>query len=172
LNRLQLRSILHPVHFVPSSPKLCLQYCGYRSTDSASIRFISINIQDHKTRIELRRLHIEVFRPLRKGDVTPSPKPQAGGPQLFSCPQLFNRIYSQLPFMSGGCLFHLESDNVLNSCLVVRAQTDMEHMGVKKNAYRIFVRNVEGKKLLGSPKCRWEDTIKLNNHSWACGAYG
>jgi len=67
--------------------------------------------------------------------------------------------------MTGGCLFHLESDDVLNLCLVVRAQIVTEHTGVKNNAYRIFVRNVEGKKLLGSPNCRWEDNIKLSNHN-------
>jgi len=71
--------------------------------------------------------------------------------------------------MSGGCLFHLESDDILNSYLVVRVKIGTENMGVKKNAYRIFVGNVEGKKLLGSPNCRWEDNIKLSNHSITTG---
>ena len=62
------------------------------------------------------------LRPLRKGDVTPSPKPEAGGAQIFTCLPLFNGIYSQLFSMCGGCLFHLEPDDVSESCLFVRAQ--------------------------------------------------
>jgi RNase P/RNase MRP subunit p29 len=34
-------------------------------------------------------------------------------------------------------------------------------MGEKKNAYRILVGKIEGKRLLGRPRRRWEDNIKL-----------
>jgi hypothetical protein len=32
----------------------------------------------------------------------------------------------------------------------------------KRNAYRILVGKPEGKILLGRPKCRWVDNIKIN----------
>jgi predicted CoA-binding protein len=32
---------------------------------------------------------------------------------------------------------------------------------MKKNAYRILVGNPEAKRLLGRPKCRWVDNIKM-----------
>jgi hypothetical protein len=34
--------------------------------------------------------------------------------------------------------------------------------GKKRNSYRILVRKLEGKELLGRPRGRWEDNIKLN----------
>jgi hypothetical protein len=34
-------------------------------------------------------------------------------------------------------------------------------MGAKKNAYRILVGKPEGKKMLGRPRRRWEDNIKI-----------
>jgi hypothetical protein len=33
-------------------------------------------------------------------------------------------------------------------------------MGEKRNAYRILVGKPEGKRLVGRPRCRWEDNIK------------
>jgi hypothetical protein len=35
-------------------------------------------------------------------------------------------------------------------------------MGVKWNAYRILVGNSEGKRLLGRPRRRWVDNIKMD----------
>jgi hypothetical protein len=35
-------------------------------------------------------------------------------------------------------------------------------MGEKRNAYRILVGNLEGKKPLGRPGLRWEDNIKMH----------
>jgi hypothetical protein len=32
----------------------------------------------------------------------------------------------------------------------------------KRNAYRILVRNPEGKRPLGKPRCCWVDNIKMN----------
>jgi hypothetical protein len=36
-------------------------------------------------------------------------------------------------------------------------------MGEKRNAYRILVRTPEGKRLLGRPRNRWEDNIKMDH---------
>jgi hypothetical protein len=35
-------------------------------------------------------------------------------------------------------------------------------MGAKRNAYRILMEQPKGKITLGRPKCRWEDTIKMD----------
>jgi hypothetical protein len=35
-------------------------------------------------------------------------------------------------------------------------------MGVKRNAYRILVGKLEGKRPLGRPRRRWVDNIKMN----------
>jgi hypothetical protein len=35
-------------------------------------------------------------------------------------------------------------------------------MGEKRNAYRIFVGQTEGKRLLGRPRRRWVDNIKID----------
>jgi hypothetical protein len=42
-------------------------------------------------------------------------------------------------------------------------------MGEKRNAYRIFVGNPEGKKPLGGRRRRWEDNIKMDirNIAWS-----
>jgi hypothetical protein len=36
-------------------------------------------------------------------------------------------------------------------------------MGEKRNAYRILFGKPDGKKLLGRPRCRWEDNIKMDH---------
>jgi hypothetical protein len=36
------------------------------------------------------------------------------------------------------------------------------NMGEKRNAYMILVGNPEGKRPLGRPRRRWEDTIKMD----------
>jgi hypothetical protein len=38
----------------------------------------------------------------------------------------------------------------------------VEHMGKKRNAYRILVGKPEGKKPLGRSKFRWENNIKMD----------
>jgi hypothetical protein len=35
-------------------------------------------------------------------------------------------------------------------------------MGEKRNAYRILVGNLEGKRPLERPRCRWVDNIKMD----------
>jgi hypothetical protein len=34
-------------------------------------------------------------------------------------------------------------------------------MGAKMNAYRILVGKTEGKRLLGRPRCKWVDNVKM-----------
>jgi len=35
-------------------------------------------------------------------------------------------------------------------------------MGEMRNAYKILVQKPEGKRLLGRPRCRWEDNIRMD----------
>jgi hypothetical protein len=42
-------------------------------------------------------------------------------------------------------------------------------MGEKRNAYRILAGNPEGKRLLGRPRCRFVDNIKMNITEIGCG---
>jgi hypothetical protein len=35
-------------------------------------------------------------------------------------------------------------------------------MGGKKNAYRILMGNPEGQRPVGTPRCRWEDNVKMD----------
>jgi hypothetical protein len=39
---------------------------------------------------------------------------------------------------------------------------DVVRISEKLNAYRVSVRKPEGRRLLGRPKCRWEDNIKID----------
>jgi hypothetical protein len=39
---------------------------------------------------------------------------------------------------------------------------NVARMGEKRNAYRILVGKPKGKRPLGSPRCRWEDNIRIN----------
>jgi hypothetical protein len=34
--------------------------------------------------------------------------------------------------------------------------------GEGRNACRVFVEKLEGKRPLGRPRCRWEDNVKMN----------
>jgi hypothetical protein len=38
----------------------------------------------------------------------------------------------------------------------------MARIGEGRGVYRVLIGNSEGKRLLGRPKCRWEDNIKLD----------
>ena len=42
----------------------------------------------------------------------------------------------------------------------------------ERGVYRILVRIPEGKRQIGTPKCRWEDNIKTNLQEVGCGGYG
>jgi hypothetical protein len=35
-------------------------------------------------------------------------------------------------------------------------------MALRRGAYRVLVGNTEGKRPLGIPSCRWEDSIKMD----------
>jgi hypothetical protein len=41
-------------------------------------------------------------------------------------------------------------------------------MGERKDAYRVLVGKPEGKRLLGRPKLRWEDNIKIDLQEAGC----
>ena len=42
-------------------------------------------------------------------------------------------------------------------------------VGERRRAYRVLVGKPEGKKPLGSPRCRWEDNIKMDLQEVGCG---
>jgi len=42
-------------------------------------------------------------------------------------------------------------------------------MGEETRAYRILVGKPEGKRLLGRPRCRWVDNIRMNLPEVGCG---
>jgi hypothetical protein len=44
----------------------------------------------------------------------------------------------------------------------IRWAGHVARMGEKSNAYRIWVGKPEGKRLLGKPRCRWLDNIKMD----------
>jgi len=44
-------------------------------------------------------------------------------------------------------------------------------MGEKKSAYSILVGKREGNRLLGRPRCRWEENIKMDLQNLGCGAW-
>jgi hypothetical protein len=35
-------------------------------------------------------------------------------------------------------------------------------MGERRDIYRVLVQRPEGKRLLGRPRCRWEDNVKMD----------
>jgi len=44
-------------------------------------------------------------------------------------------------------------------------------MGERGGVYRVLVGKPEGKKLLGRPRCRWEDNIKMDLQGVGCGVW-
>jgi hypothetical protein len=42
-------------------------------------------------------------------------------------------------------------------------------MGERRGAYRVLLGKCEGKRLLGRPKLRWEDNIKMDLQEVGCG---
>jgi hypothetical protein len=42
-------------------------------------------------------------------------------------------------------------------------------MGERRSVYRVLVGKPEGKRLLGRPMCRWEDSIKMDLQEVGCG---
>jgi hypothetical protein len=64
--------------------------------------------------------------------------------------------------MEGACL-HFSSNiiRVIGS-RKMRWARHVEHMEEKRGAYRVLVGKTEGRRLLGSPRRRWEDNIKMD----------
>ena len=44
------------------------------------------------------------------------------------------------------------------------------HMGDRRGVYRVLVGKAEGKRLLGRPRHRWENNIKMDPQEVGCGA--
>jgi len=44
----------------------------------------------------------------------------------------------------------------------MRWEGHVERMEQMKNSYKVLVRKPEGKRLLGRPRCRWEDKIRMD----------
>jgi hypothetical protein len=42
-------------------------------------------------------------------------------------------------------------------------------MGERRDIYRVLVGKPEGKRPLRTPRCRWEDTIKMDLEEVGCG---
>jgi hypothetical protein len=42
-------------------------------------------------------------------------------------------------------------------------------MGERRGMYRVLVGKSEGKRPLGTPRCRWEDNIKMDLQEVGCG---
>ena len=42
-------------------------------------------------------------------------------------------------------------------------------MGERRGVCRVLVGKTEGKRLLGKPRCRWEDNIKVDHQEVGCG---
>ena len=42
-------------------------------------------------------------------------------------------------------------------------------MGEEESVHRVLVGKPEGKRLLGRPRCRWEDNIKMDLQEVGCG---
>jgi len=47
-------------------------------------------------------------------------------------------------------------------------------MGEEMGVYRVLLGKPEGRRLLGRPRRRWVDNVRLdlNDMGWACGTYG
>jgi len=45
-------------------------------------------------------------------------------------------------------------------------------MGERRGVYRVLVGKPEGKKLLGRPRRRWEDNMKMDLQEMGCGGMG
>jgi hypothetical protein len=46
---------------------------------------------------------------------------------------------------------------------------DVARLGKKRGMYRFLLGKPEGKRRLGSPRCRWEDNIKMDLQDVRCG---
>jgi len=49
---------------------------------------------------------------------------------------------------------------------------NVARLGYKRGAYRVLMGRPEGRRLLGLPRRRWEDSIKMNLQEVGCGGHG
>jgi hypothetical protein len=47
----------------------------------------------------------------------------------------------------------------------------MTHMGEERKVYKVLAGKPEGKRLLGRPRCRWEDGIRMDLRETAWGVW-
>jgi hypothetical protein len=53
---------------------------------------------------------------------------------------------------------------------IIRWAGHLARMGERRGAYRVLVGKHEGKRPLGSPRCRWKDNIKVDLQELRCRA--
>ena len=56
-----------------------------------------------------------------------------------------------------------------HSTVRVRWAGHVARMGERRGVYRVLVGKPEGKRLLGRPRSRWEDNIKMDLQEVGCG---
>jgi hypothetical protein len=54
----------------------------------------------------------------------------------------------------------------------IRWQRDIGRTGEMRSAYKILIGKSEGKRLLGRPKRRWEDNIRMDLRECGLDSYG
>ena len=54
----------------------------------------------------------------------------------------------------------------------IRWAGHVARMGARRCVYRVLVGKSEGKRLLGRPRRRWEDNIKMDLQEVGCGGMG
>jgi len=54
----------------------------------------------------------------------------------------------------------------------IRWAGHVEHMGERRDVYRVMVGKPEGKRPLGRPRHRWEDNIKMDLQAVGCEGMG
>jgi hypothetical protein len=60
------------------------------------------------------------------------------------------------------CLYSLSNIIRMMKLRRMRWAGHVAFMRVKRNAYKVLVGKPEGKRSLGRPRCRWEDSIKID----------
>ena len=125
---------------------------------------------------------------LRRGVVSTSPNPQAGGPPLVGCPRLliqYIRSYppNWWPFVhpqleDAQCCddrdLHITENSLYSSPNIVRVRwaRHVARKGDRRGVYRVLIGKPEGRRPLGRPRRRWEDNIKMDVRKVWMWGYG